>query len=39
MRFADLSLDKFWISVKEEYPAIQRKSIKIFAAVFGFLHA
>jgi hypothetical protein len=22
MRFTDLSLDKFWISVKEEYPAM-----------------
>jgi hypothetical protein len=27
MRFTDLSLDKFWISVKEEYSAIHRKAI------------
>jgi hypothetical protein len=25
--FTDLSLDKFWISVKDEYPAIHRKAI------------
>jgi hypothetical protein len=29
IRFIDLSLDKFWISVKEEYPAIHRKAISI----------
>jgi hypothetical protein len=29
MRFTDLSLGKFWISVKEEYPAIHRKAINI----------
>jgi hypothetical protein len=29
MRFIDLALDKFWISVKEEYPAIHRKAINI----------
>jgi hypothetical protein len=28
-KFTDLSLDKFWISVKEEYPAIHRKAINI----------
>jgi hypothetical protein len=27
MRFADLPLDKFWISVKEGYPAIHRKAV------------
>jgi hypothetical protein len=32
LRFTDLSLDKFWISVEEEYPVIHRK------AVFDFLH-
>jgi hypothetical protein len=30
MRFIDLSLDKFWISVKEEYSAIHRKAIYIY---------
>ena len=29
IRFTDLSLDKFWISVKEKYPAIHRKAINI----------
>jgi hypothetical protein len=29
MRFTDLPLDKFWISVKEEYLAIQRKAMNI----------
>jgi hypothetical protein len=29
MRFTDLPLDKFWISVKEEYPAIHRKAVNI----------
>ena len=29
MRFTDLSLDKFWISVKEEFPTIHRKASKI----------
>jgi hypothetical protein len=29
MRFTELSLDKFWISVKEEYRAIHRKAINI----------
>jgi hypothetical protein len=29
MRFTDPFLDKFWISVKEEYPAIRRKVINI----------
>jgi hypothetical protein len=29
MRFTDLPPDKFWISVKEEYPAIHRKAINI----------
>ena len=29
MRFTDLSLDKFWISVKKEFPAIHRKAINI----------
>jgi hypothetical protein len=28
-RFTDLSMDKFWISMKEEYPAIHRKAINI----------
>jgi hypothetical protein len=28
-RFTDLFLDKFWISVEEEYPAIHRKAINI----------
>jgi hypothetical protein len=37
MRFTDLPLDKFWISVKEEYPAIRWKAMNI-AAVFNFLH-
>jgi hypothetical protein len=27
MRFTDLPLDKFWISVKEEYPDIHRKAM------------
>jgi hypothetical protein len=27
MRFTNLSLDKFWISVKEELPAIHKKAI------------
>jgi hypothetical protein len=27
MSFTDLSLDKFWISVKEEYPALHWKAI------------
>jgi hypothetical protein len=27
MRFTDSSLDKFWISVQEECPAIHRKAI------------
>jgi hypothetical protein len=30
MRFTDLSLDKFWISEKEECPAIHRRAINIF---------
>jgi hypothetical protein len=29
MRFTDLPLDKLWISVGEEYPAIHRKAINI----------
>jgi hypothetical protein len=29
MRFTDLPLDNFWISVKEEYPAIHRKAMNI----------
>lgn len=29
MRFDDVSLDKFWISVKEEYPAIYRKALNV----------
>jgi hypothetical protein len=29
MKFADLPLDKFWISAKEEYPAIHRKAMNI----------
>jgi hypothetical protein len=29
MRFTDLPLDKFWISVKEVYPAIGRKAVNI----------
>jgi hypothetical protein len=29
MGFTGLSLDKFWISVIEEYPAIHRKAINI----------
>ena len=29
MRFTDLSLDEFWISVKEEFPTIHRKASKI----------
>jgi hypothetical protein len=29
MRFTDLSLDKLWISVIEECPAIHRKAINI----------
>jgi hypothetical protein len=29
MRFTDLPLDKFWISVKEEYPAIHREAMNI----------
>jgi hypothetical protein len=29
MRFTDPSLDKFWISVIEDYPAIHRKVINI----------
>jgi hypothetical protein len=33
MRFADLPLDKFWISVKEEYPAIHRKAMNILLQV------
>jgi hypothetical protein len=37
MRVTDLSLDRFWFSMKEGYPAIHRKAIKI-AAVFDFLH-
>ena len=27
IRFRDLSLDKFWIFVKEEYPTIHREAI------------
>ena len=27
IRFIDLSLNKFWISVKEEYPTIHKKTI------------
>jgi hypothetical protein len=37
MRCTDLPLDKFWISVKEEYPAIHRKAMNIllqFAASY-----
>jgi hypothetical protein len=33
MRFTDLSLDKFWISVKEECPAIQGKTINILLQI------
>jgi hypothetical protein len=29
MRFTDLSLHNFWISVIEDYPAIHRKAINI----------
>jgi hypothetical protein len=29
MRFTDLSLEKFWSSVKEEYPAIHKKAIEV----------
>ena len=29
IRFTDLSLDKFWISVKEEYPTSHRKALNI----------
>ena len=29
MRFTDLYMDKIWISVKEEFPTIHRKAIKI----------
>jgi hypothetical protein len=29
MRFTDLTLDTFWISVKEEYPAVHRKEMNI----------
>jgi hypothetical protein len=29
MQFTDLSLYKFWISMKEEYPAIHRKATNI----------
>jgi hypothetical protein len=29
MRFTNPPLDKFWFSVKEEYPAIHRKSMNI----------
>jgi hypothetical protein len=29
MSFTDLPLDKFWISLKEEYPAIHRKAKNI----------
>jgi hypothetical protein len=29
MRFTDLPLDKFWISVKEEYPTIHRTAVNI----------
>jgi hypothetical protein len=29
MRFTDLPLDGFWISVKEEYPAMHRKTVNI----------
>ena len=29
MRFTDLFLDEFWISVKEEFPTIHRKASKI----------
>jgi hypothetical protein len=29
IRFTNLPLDKFWISVKEEYPSIHRKAMNI----------
>jgi hypothetical protein len=29
MRFTDLCLDKFWVPVKEEYPAIHREATHI----------
>jgi hypothetical protein len=29
MRFTDLTLDKSWISVKEEYPAMHKKAMNI----------
>jgi hypothetical protein len=38
MKFTDLSLDKFWITVEEEYPAIHTKATEIIALVFNFLH-
>jgi hypothetical protein len=38
MVYTDLSLDKFWISVKEEYSASHRKAIYINAAVLDFLY-
>jgi hypothetical protein len=35
MRFADLSLDKFWISVEEERPAIHSKAINLLLLQFS----
>jgi hypothetical protein len=32
IKFTDLPLDKFWISGKEEYPAIHRKAMDIFCS-------
>jgi hypothetical protein len=29
MRFINLSLEKFWTSVEEEYPAICRESVNV----------
>ncbi|PNF16717.1 hypothetical protein B7P43_G05335, partial [Cryptotermes secundus] len=40
MRFTDISLDKFWISVKEECPAIHSHGINThIATVFDSLHS
>jgi hypothetical protein len=36
MRLTDLSLDKLWISVKEEYPAIHRKEVYILLQFFNY---
>jgi hypothetical protein len=39
IRFTNLSLDKFWISVKEEHPAIHREAIYILLQFFtSYMH-